>query len=49
LQSFPTRIDVNKSKRKGFEENEKDLGKVTEKFFAVLVLFKQDMGFVEKK
>jgi hypothetical protein len=40
---------VNKSKRKGFEENEKDLGKVMGKFFVALVSFKQDMGFVEKK
>jgi hypothetical protein len=49
LQSFPTRIDVNKSKSKGFEENEKDLGKVAEIFFPVLVSFRRDMGFVEKK
>ena len=49
LQSLPTRIDVNKSKGNGFVRSEKDLEKVSDFFCIVLVLFKRDTCFVEKK
>jgi hypothetical protein len=49
LQSLPTRIDVNKSNRNGFVENEKDLGWVSDHRCVTVISRKQDIGFVEKK